>query len=301
MDATANEVKMNSGEQQSKAALKYAALAKEAGVCVEDIEKRVYSKRELKRILKNKKWRETKEERRKLTKEKRRKKKAKLVCTKITSMRDSPNKMSLAVDLSLESFMNDRELAKLMKQLQRCYAINRRFSEPCQFYLTSFSGRVKQCLSEKQPGFESWDIHSNENHFLDVFRDRKHNVIFLSSDSPNVLPDAHELRNCRDNSIFIIGGLVDHNFHKGLTLKRAQEAGLKHARLPIDKYVKIYMTKVLAVNHVFEIMLLASTGVDWEEAFKRVIPQRKFKKVSQSENSSSESEPDSESESKNCL
>lgn len=33
--------------------------------------------------------------------------------------------------------------------------------------------------------------------------------------------------------------------------------------------------KVLAINHVFEIMLHVGQGLSWKEAFLRVLPQRK--------------------------
>ena len=42
--------------------------------------------------------------------------------------------------------------------------------------------------------------------------------------------------------------------HKGLCLKRATEAGVATARLPIQKYVKLDSRAVLTVNHVVQIM-----------------------------------------------
>lgn len=152
--------------------------------------------------------------------------------------------------------------------------------EPLQLYLTSLTGPILGGLTSKQPGFTNWDLFREEKHYLDVFSEhkKKGTLIFLSSDSPNVLPDSEIIRKRGDEYVYIIGGLVDHNVYKGLTLGLAEKNGIKHARLPIDNCIEMSTSKVLAINHVFEIMLLASTGTSWTDAFLKVIPQRKLKK-----------------------
>lgn len=44
--------------------------------------------------------------------------------------------------------------------------------------------------------------------------------------------------------MYVIGGLVDHNSHKGLCYEQAVKNGYRHARLPIDEFVEMKTRKV---------------------------------------------------------
>jgi tRNA (guanine9-N1)-methyltransferase len=59
-------------------------------------------------------------------------------------------------------------------------------------------------------------------------------------------------------------------------LNKAKELGIKTGQLPISEYVKLSQRKVLAVNHVFEILVEYLQCKDWKQAFEKVIPQRKL-------------------------
>ena len=74
---------------------------------------------------------------------------------------------------------------------------------------------------------------------------------------------------------YVIGGLVDHNSHKGLCHKEATALGISTARLPIDQFIHLNSRKVLTVNHVFEILAAVSEGKGWKEALIETIPERK--------------------------
>lgn len=68
---------------------------------------------------------------------------------------------------------------------------------------------------------------------------------------------------------------MDHNKHKGLTHGLATAAGVATARLPIDEHLVISQRRVLAVNHVFEILLHVSNGASWGDALGKAVPQRR--------------------------
>jgi tRNA (guanine9-N1)-methyltransferase len=104
----------------------------------------------------------------------------------------------------------------------------------------------------------------------------KGETIYLTSDSP------HTLTTLSPYSTYIIGGLVDKNRHKGICYKTACKQNIKTAKLPIGEFLEMSSRKVLATNHVVEILLRwleeAAGGREegaWGRAFLRVIPKRK--------------------------
>lgn len=198
--------------------------------------------------------------------------KEKLSCEKKKKFRsmnsEHASSLRVAIDLSFDDLMTDRDIHKLLKQIQRTYSTNRRADRPIQLYLTSFGGRSKTILDEIHCKYTSWDVHIKEESYGDVFS--QEDVVYLTSDSPNVLSEVDE------SKAYIIGGLVDHNHHKGLCYRLAVERGIAHARLPISECVKLKSRTVITVNHVFEIMLLYSQTKDWKESLVQVLPARKM-------------------------
>jgi len=153
-----------------------------------------------------------------------------------------------------------------------------------QLYITSITGAVKDALERYQHGYQNWDAHCTEKHWTEVFRDNddgsklNSNIVYLTGDSSDVVPKCSEIQ-AANNGIFIIGGLIDHNRHKGLALERAQLHSVKHGQLPIGEYIRMCQRRILAIPHVFEIMLFAANGTIgdcWNDIFKKVIPSRKL-------------------------
>ncbi|KAE8604550.1 hypothetical protein XENTR_v10014739 [Xenopus tropicalis] len=179
-----------------------------------------------------------------------------------------PSALRLIIDCSFDDLMALRDVKKLNKQIRRCYAENRRAVHPVQLYLTSHGGQLKSNMDEYDKGWINWkDIHIKPEHYKDLIK--KEDLVYLTSDSPEVLSELDETK------AYIIGGLVDHNHHKGITYKKALELGISHAQLPLGNFVKMNTRKVLAVNHVFEIILAFLEKKEWKEAFFSVLPQRK--------------------------
>nr|DBA28829.1 TPA: hypothetical protein GDO54_009122 [Pyxicephalus adspersus] len=232
----------------------------------------------MKRLIKQKQWEDQRELRKQKRKEKKQKRKlerqAQLeqnvevsICKRVRR-EIQPSTLRLIIDCSFDHLMLLRDVKKLNKQIRRCYAENRRATHPVQFYLTSHGGQLKSNMDEFDKGWINWkDIHINSEHYKDIMK--AEDLVYLTSDSPEVL---HELD---ETKAYIIGGLVDHNHHKGITYQQALDLGIHHAQLPLGSFVKMNSRKVLAVNHVFEIILAFLEKKDWKEAFFSVLPQRK--------------------------
>ncbi|KAK1175760.1 hypothetical protein AOXY_G459 [Acipenser oxyrinchus oxyrinchus] len=236
------------------------------------------SKRQMKKLMRHKQW----EEQRDIRKQKRKEKKIKRKLERLSQVEEGADcsakkrirnevvhsRARLVIDCSFDSLMVLKDVKKLHKQIQRCYAENRRALHPVQFFLTSHGGQLKQNMDENDKGWVNWkDIHVKSEHYNDVLK--KDELVYLTSDSPNVLKELDETK------AYVIGGLVDHNHHKGITYQRAMELGIEHAQLPLGNFVKMNSRKVLAVNHVFEIILAYLEKRDWKEAFFTILPQRK--------------------------
>ncbi|KAM9832800.1 RNA (guanine-9-)-methyltransferase domain-containing protein 2 [Syngnathus typhle] len=246
--------------------------------------KQPLSKRQRKKLLKQQKWEEEREMRKQKRKERKQQRRIQRQnnhqenegedrgAKKRPRREVTPTSLRLVVDCSFDDLMLTKDVHKLHKQIQRCYAENRRASHPVQFYLTSLGGQLKQSMDEKDKGWINWkDIHIKLEHYSEVLA--KEDVVYLTSDSPNVLKELDPKK------AYVIGGLVDHNHHKGITMERAQNLGLCHAQLPLDSFVQMNSRKVLAVNHVFEIILAYVEKGSWQDAFFSVLPPRKGAKA----------------------
>ncbi|XP_069683540.1 tRNA methyltransferase 10 homolog A [Periplaneta americana] len=243
----------------------------------EETEASTLSKRQLKKLRKKEKWLAYKPLKRAKEKERLKEKKlqARLNNVKLgpsrkelkhSKMSQSNCTVRVAIDLSFDELMNGKEIGKCIKQLLRCYSLNRRAKNPMQFYVTSFNGKSKEEM-EKHSGYMNWDVNFLSESYSDVFESK--DVVYLTSESDNVISTLE------GDKVYIIGGLVDHNSHKGLCHRLAQEKGVSHGQLPIGEFLEMKSRKVLTIDHVFEILLAVTAGQSWKEAFLQVLPSRK--------------------------
>lgn len=176
-------------------------------------------------------------------------------------------------------------MGKVIKQILRVYTENRRAKAPMQLYLTNFEGRAKEEMA-KHNGYEHWDINFSAESYLKLFPKEK--LVYLTSESNKIITEL------REDSVYIIGGLVDHNAHKGICYKKAVEEGIDHGQLPIGEYFHTKHRKVFTINQgckksflcsrkitkcissitVFEILLRVSEGKTFKEAFEMALPKR---------------------------
>lgn len=152
------------------------------------------------------------------------------------------SKVTFAIDLDFEDLMIDRDIANMCKQLGRVYAINRRSSAPCSLYFAGLQpgSRTEQQLSKNS--HTRWDVKYTTENYLNIGFE-KERIVYLSSESDTIL------EKLEDDTCYVIGGLVDHNFHKGLCYDRAQKAGVRTAKLPLSEFIDIRTRTVLTINH----------------------------------------------------
>ncbi|KAG7271425.1 hypothetical protein CRUP_013675 [Coryphaenoides rupestris] len=222
------------------------------------------SKRQRKKLLKHQKWEEERELRKQKRKERKQQRRLDRPCEepgdgggaansrKRLRREVTPGALRLVVDCSFDELMCLKDVRKLHRQIQRCYAENRRALHPVQFYLTSLGGQLKQNMDGHDQGWVNWkDITVRMEHYTEVVA--KQDLLYLTSDSPNVLVEMDPTK------AYVIGGLVDHNHHKGISFERAKELGIEHAQLPLSSFI---------------ILAYLEKG-SWREAFFTVLPPRK--------------------------
>lgn len=214
----------------------------------------ILSRRQQKKLLKMAKWEENKKLKRLQERQKRKERRAlevklgqpgassKRKKLKQNKMDDSPNPVSVAIDFDYDELMVDKDIAKCAKQMLHVYTENRKSTMPIKLHFTSIkeNSRIEKALSRNE-GYKNWDVKIHTEGYLDLF-DHK-SIVYLTSDSDNVLNELEP------HTVYIIGGLVDHNHQKGLTLKLAQEKGLRTARLPLSEHIEMKTRSVLTIVH----------------------------------------------------
>jgi tRNA (guanine9-N1)-methyltransferase len=180
------------------------------------------------------------------------------------------SKFKICVDCSFEDQMTQREINSLGSQLRFCYSANRQAKYPVEAKVTSLSGQTLACL-ENVSGFNQWSTRAFETTSKDILEayPDKSELVYLTSDSENILAKLD------DGKVYIIGGIVDRNRLKRHAMDRAEKLGITTAKLPITDDLSFAATKVLTVNHVFQILLrVREHGDDWKKALRSVLPER---------------------------
>jgi len=199
-------------------------------------------------------------------KARRAKEKAERIHTFLTAAAAAPQ---VIIDLDFEEQMNEKEKKSMVQQLMYCYGMNKRATHPLGMHFAGLRGETEEML-DNIGGFRQWlgvTVSSTPYEQDDTF-DKK-SLVYLTADSNNVLESFDS------NKKYIIGGIVDRNRLKNATYLKAQQQQIETAQLPIQKYCKLSTSKVLTINHVFDIMLQRLATGSWRDAFLKGIPSRK--------------------------
>ncbi|KAK5125140.1 hypothetical protein LTR85_000816 [Meristemomyces frigidus] len=215
--------------------------------------------------------------------------------------------ITFLIDCDFDDLMRENERISLAAQITRCYSDNKNSMFRAHLTVCSFGGLLRERFDNVLAHHKGWrGVRFLDEDFVeaaekakewmmdeeagnklagalpnpDELDDAAHaklkeegEVVYLSSESDETLTEL------KPYSTYIIGGLVDKNREKGICYKRATARGIRTARLPIGEFMEMQSRKVLATNHVNEIMLKWLECGDWGQAFLQVIPKRKGGKL----------------------
>ncbi|KAL3663096.1 hypothetical protein V7S43_012036 [Phytophthora oleae] len=212
----------------------------------------------------------TKEERQKFIQQEATDKEETLRRLKRAAASDSSSQR-IAVDLSFDDIMNDKEMRSLANQLKLSYGSIKQMPEPFQLIFCNPSEQLEHSLDRF--GATNWYIQWRRGAEKVAEYFLPEDLVYLSPDSPNVLEKMDPKK------IYVIGGIVDKSRKKGATLNAATQAGITTVRLPIQEYITERLDHILNVNTVVDVLINFQELGDWPRALKLALPQRKRSKV----------------------
>ncbi|KAJ3327621.1 tRNA (guanine(9)-N(1))-methyltransferase, partial [Kappamyces sp. JEL0680] len=154
----------------------------------------------------------------------------------------------VVIDLSFAQLMTEKEINSTVSQVGYCYSKSKAMPRKIDLTCTSITGVIKETFAAKQSDYTRWKMGQFEKHFSelsphDLGREDPLTFCYLTADSEN------EIDTLDPSVVYIIGGIVDKNRHKGLCYQEALKYNTSHARLPIGKYIDMASRKVLTINH----------------------------------------------------
>jgi len=183
------------------------------------------------------------------------------------------SKYALLVDCEFADVMSrDKEWVSLCHQLKFVYERNCKSATPFRLTFTGISGDFAGELRRIVMGFDNWHVIRREDTIESAMEEDstlRESLVYLTADSEN------ELTAVEEGKTYVIGGFIDRNRLKGLTLSKAKKLGLAHARLPISEHLKLRGTSVLTVNQTADVLTSFLERGDWGEAMEAVVPMRK--------------------------
>lgn len=264
------------------------------------------SKNQWKKLQKQKRWEEGKEEYRLRRREKKKAAKVRKAELKESGVKDFKNYheeskrpipqtqissgVHVIMDCEFDELMSDKEIVSMSNQITRCYLAKRHSAYDIGLTVSTFNKRLQLRFESRVLDYHKWKgitFTHNETlaESLPTDPEELQKYVYLTADTDE------ELTTLDEGHTYIIGGIVDKNRHKLLCLNKAKKLGLRVGRLPIGRFIQLNGRQVLATSHVYEIMCQwFESGKDWGQAFDAVLPPRKLKPETQREEEAKETE-----------
>ena len=179
-------------------------------------------------------------------------------------------------DEDLTTTMERERWGSLMKQLRAAYERNCKTTAPFKMSFTRMSEAFEEQMGRMNAGWENWHVVRLGKTLRETAAESEttaKSLVYLTADSER------ELREIEAGKTYVIGGFIDRNRHKGLTLRKARELGVEHARLPIGEVLETRGAPGLTVNQTADVLTSFLERGDWGEAIEAVVPARKVVKV----------------------
>lgn len=128
--------------------------------------------------------------------------------------------------------------------------------------------RVLSTINICRFGAGAWLVDRSALPVFDLFG--AENIVYLSPDAEQALEDVG------DSDVYVVGGIVDRNHSRGLTLAEAQGAHARAVRLPFDEYLPQVSAKdrVLTVVACVGVLMAKHAGGTWKEVLENSLPRR---------------------------
>lgn len=101
-------------------------------------------------------------------------------------------------------------------------------------------------------------------------------IVYLSPDAEEALDEVVE------TNVYVVGGIVDRNLHRGLTLGAAEAGSARAARrLPFDEHLPEVPRgdRVLTVCACVGVLMGVHAGQGWREALEKSVPRKGVEKA----------------------
>jgi len=183
----------------------------------------------------------------------------------------------VVLDCAFDEHHGTRELISMGRQIEHCLSASKKFPKPLKLCVTGLSPQFKECLQKRN--YDKWPVEFREEaDLLKNFTDCKDRLVYLTGDATATMASFDPRYDLRSNpsKIYILGGIVDHNKLKCITLNKATSLSIPTEKFPIGEYMNLKTSAILSINHSFEILLRVYNGEGWAEALKNTIPERKI-------------------------
>jgi hypothetical protein len=116
-------------------------------------------------------------------------------------------------------------------------------------------------------GIDNWKIFLHEQSVHETFSPEL--VVYLSPDAEESLPEL------LPDHVYVIGGIVDKNIKRRLTLDTALDYEYPAYRLPVKEHYPSSKNTVLNVDQVVRALCVYNETKDWEAALTAAVPPRR--------------------------